>query len=185
VVPLVLVISGEAFAAQAGEAIFGAAGARIFSGVVIVSVATSLAVYLMVAPRVYYAMAKDGLFFKGVAEVDPRFGTPARAIAVQAVLASILVALGTFNQVVAYLIFVTVLFVAVTVAALFVLRRRPAPEGAYLTTGYPVTPLIFLVLVAVLLFLLASNNPREAALGAGVVALGWPVYHWGFRRRGL
>jgi APA family basic amino acid/polyamine antiporter len=184
-VPLEQVTSGEAFAAQAGEAIFGAAGARIFSGVVIVSVATSLAVYLMVAPRVYYAMAKDGLFFKGVAEVDPRFGTPARAIAVQAVLASILVALGTFNQVVAYLIFVTVLFVAVTVAALFVLRRRPAPEGAYLTTGYPVTPLIFLVLVAVLLFLLASNNPREAALGAGVVALGWPVYHWGFRRRGL
>lgn len=184
-VPLEQVTSGEAFAAQAGDAIFGAAGARIFSGVVIVSVATSLAVYLMVAPRVYYAMARDGLFFRGVAEVDPRFGTPARAIALQAVLASILVALGSFNQVVAYLIFVTVLFVAVTVAALFILRRRPAPAGAYRTTGYPVTPLIFLVLVALLLFLLASNNPREALLGGGVVALGIPVYYLMFRKTRL
>jgi APA family basic amino acid/polyamine antiporter len=140
-------------------------------------------VYLMVAPRVYYAMARDRLFFKGVAEVSPRFGTPARAILIQAVLAGLLVVLGTFNQVVAYLIFVTVLFVALTVAALFVLRRRPAPEGTYRTTGYPVTPMIFLVLVAVLLFLLASNNPREAALGAAVVALGWPVYFWGFKGR--
>ena len=175
-VPLEQVTSGEAFAAQAGQAIFGPAGATIFSAVVIVSVATSLAVYLMVAPRVYYAMARDGLFFKGVAEVSPRFGTPARAIAIQAVLASILVALGTFNQVVAYLIFVTVLFVAITVAALFILRRRPAPVGAYQTTGYPVTPLIFLVLVAMLLFLLASNNPREAVLGGVVVSLGLPVY---------
>ncbi len=184
-VPLEQVTSGEAFAAQAGEAIFGPSGARIFSGVVIVSVATSLAVYLMVAPRVYYAMARDGLFFRGVAEVSPRFGTPARAIVIQAVLASMLVALGTFNQVVAYLIFVTVLFVAVTVAALFVLRRRPSPPGAYQTTGYPVTPLIFLVLVAVLLFLLASNNPLQAALGLGVVALGFPVYYLGFRGSGL
>jgi len=169
----------------AAEVMFGPIGAVLMAIAIMLSTFGCVNGLVLAGPRVYYAMAKDGLFFKGVAEVDPRFGTPARAIAVQAVLASILVALGTFNQVVAYLIFVTVLFVAVTVAALFVLRRRPAPEGAYLTTGYPVTPLIFLVLVAVLLFLLASNNPREAALGAGVVALGWPVYHWGFRRRGL
>jgi APA family basic amino acid/polyamine antiporter len=182
-VPLEQVTSGEAFAAQAGQAIFGTAGAVVFSSIVIVSVTTSLAVYLMVAPRVYYAMARDGLFFKAVAEVSPRFGTPARAILIQAVLACVLVLLGTFNQVVAYLIFVTVLFVAFTVAALFVLRRRPAPDGTYRTTGYPVTPLVFLVLVAVLLFLLASNNPREAGLGAVVVALGLPVYLLGFRKQ--
>jgi APA family basic amino acid/polyamine antiporter len=180
-VPLEQVTSGEAFAAQAGQAIFGEAGARIFSGVVIVSVATSLAVYLMVAPRVYYAMATDGLFFRAIAEVSPRFGTPARAIFLQATLASVLVLLGSFNQVVAYLIFATVLFVALTVAGLFVLRRRAAPAGAYLTTGYPLTPLIFLVLVAVLLVLLAVNNPKEAGLGMVVVALGWPVYRLVFR----
>jgi APA family basic amino acid/polyamine antiporter len=182
-VPLEQVTSGEAFAAQAGQAIFGAAGARVFSGIVIVSVMTSLAVYLMVAPRVYYAMARDGLFFKGIAEVHPRFGTPARAIMLQAVLASVLVLLGSFDQVVAYLIFMTVLFVALTVVAVFVLRRRPAAPGTYRTPGYPATPVVFLVLVAVLLFLLASNSPREAALGAGVVALGVPVYWLGFRKR--
>ena len=181
-VPLDQVTSGEAFAAQAGQAVFGTAGAVVFSSIVIVSVTTSLAVYLMVAPRVYYAMAKDGLFFRGVAELHPRFGTPARAIMIQAGLASLLVLLGTFNQVVAYLIFVTVLFVALTVAALFVLRRRPAAPGTYLATGYPLTPIIFLVLVAVLLFLLASNNPKEAGLGLGVVAAGWGVYRVGFRR---
>lgn len=183
-VPLEQVTSGEAFAAQAGQAIFGAAGARVFSGIVIVSVLTSLAVYLMVAPRVYYAMARDGLFFQGVAQVHPRFGTPARAILIQAVLASVLVAVGSFDQVVAYLIFMTVLFVAITVAAVFILRRRPAAPGTYRTTGYPFTPVLFLVLVAVLLYLLASNNPKEAALGAGVVALGWPVYWFGFRKQG-
>jgi APA family basic amino acid/polyamine antiporter len=181
-VPLEQATSGEAFAAQAGQAIFGTAGARIFSGIVIISVMTSLAVYLMVAPRVYYAMAKDGLFFRGISAIHSRFGTPARAILLQATLASIMVALGSFDQVVAYLIFVTVLFVALTVASLFVLRRRPAPAGAYRTTGYPVTPLIFLVMVTVLLFLLGSNNPKEAALGIGVLALGWPVYRFGFRR---
>lgn len=182
-VPLEQVTSGEAFAAQAGAAIFGTAGARIFSGIVILSVLTSLAAYLMVAPRVYYAMAKDGLFFRGLAGLHPRFGTPARAILLQATLASLLVALGNFDQVVAYLIFMTVLFVALTVAALFVLRRRAAPPGAYRTTGYPVTPLIFLTMVTLLLGLLVSNNPKEAALGAGVVALGWPVYRFGFRAR--
>lgn len=182
-VPLEQVTSGEAFAAQAGQAIFGATGARVFSGIVIVSVLTSLMAYLMVAPRVYYAMARDGLFFQGIAALHPRFGTPARAIFLQATLASVLVALGNFDQVVAYLIFMTVLFVAITVAALFVLRRRtPAAEG-YRTPGYPVTPLIFLVLVTILLYLLASNNPKEAALGTGVVALGWPVYRFGFRKQ--
>ncbi|HEX7024876.1 MAG TPA: amino acid permease [Gemmatimonadales bacterium] len=183
-VPLEQVTSGEAFAAQAGEAIFGPAGAVVFSVIVIVSVTTTLAVYLMVAPRVYYAMARDRLFFEGIAQVHPRFGTPARAIMLQALLASVMVALGTFGQVVAYLIFVTVLFVALTVAALFVLRRRQAAPGTYRTPGYPATPLVFLVLVAVLLFLLASNNPKQAALGTAVVALGWPVYWLGLRGRG-
>lgn len=182
-VPLNQVTSGEAFAAQAGEAIFGPAGRQIFAAIVALSVLTSLAVYLLVASRVYYAMARDGLFFEGVARVHPRFGTPARGILIQASLACLMVWLGTFDQVVAFIIFITVLFVAITVAALFVVRRRPAPEGAYRTTGYPVTPLIFLLLVAILLFLLASGNPKQAALGAGIVALGWPVYMVMFRRR--
>jgi APA family basic amino acid/polyamine antiporter len=135
-------------------------------------------------------MARDGVFFKAVAAVHPRFGTPARAIALQAALASLLVASGTFNQIVSYFIqivsyfiFVTVLFVGLTVAGLFVLRRREMADAAYRTPGYPVTPAIFLVLVAVLLILLAGHNPLQAALGAGIVGLGAPVYLVVVRRR--
>jgi APA family basic amino acid/polyamine antiporter len=182
-IPLERVTSGETFAAQAGEALFGRAGGRVFAGIVIVAVLGSLMALLMALPRLYYAMARDGLFFRAVATVHPRFGTPARAIALQATLASLLVALGTFQQIVSYFIFITVLFLALTVAALFKLRRRDGAEGVYRTPGYPVTPLVFLGLVAVLLILLAGHNPLQAALGAGIVALGAPVYLFAVRRR--
>lgn len=181
-VPLEAVTSSETFAAQAGEVLFGRAGAQVFSAIVVVTVLGSLAAIIMSAPRVYFAMARDGLFISPAAEIHPRFGTPARAIALQALLASLLVALGSFNQIVAYFIFVVVIFIALTVAALFLLRRKSAPKPHYLTPGYPVTPVIFLLLVAVLLFLLASNNPKQAFVGAGVVALGIPVYYLLFRR---
>jgi basic amino acid/polyamine antiporter, APA family len=183
-VPLEGVTSGEAFAGQAGQVLFGTSGGRIFAAVVVVCVVSSMASFMMTAPRVYYAMARDGVFPKAVAAVHPRFGTPYRAILLQAVLAVFLVLFATFAQIVAYFIFVTVLFVALTVAAVFVLRRRNPPEGGYRTPGFPITPLVFLVLVAVLLFLLASQNPVQASLGVGVVVLGWPVYRMVFRREG-
>ena len=181
-VPLDSVSSGETFAAQAGEVLFGRAGGQIFSAIVVVTVLGSLAAVIMSAPRVYFAMARDGLFVQGAASVHPRFGTPARAIALQALLASILVALGNFNQIVSYFIFVVVIFIALTVAALFVLRRRDSNQPRYLTPGYPFTPVVFLLLVALLLFLLGSKNPKQAALGVGVVALGIPVYYLLFHR---
>ena len=181
-VPLERVTSGETFAAQAGEALFGPAGGRVFAAIVIVTVLGSMLALLMALPRAYYAMARDGLFFKAVAAVHPRHGTPARAIALQAGLASVLVLLGTFGQIVNYFIFITVLFVGLTVAALFVLRRRDAAASEYRTPGYPATPIFFLVLVAGLLFLLAGHNPLQAALGVGIVALGIPVYFLAFRR---
>ncbi len=183
-VPLERVTSGETFAAQAGELLFGPAGGRVFAWIVIIAVLGSLLGLLMALPRVYYAMASDGVFFKAVAAVHPRFGTPARAIAIQATLASVIVASGTFNQIIAYFVFVTVLFVGLTVAGLFRIRRRaPRPPGAsYSTWGYPLTPVLFLVLVAVLLLLLAGHSPLQAALGVGIVALGVPVYLIAFRR---
>jgi APA family basic amino acid/polyamine antiporter len=180
-VPLEGVTSGETFAAQAGEALFGPAGGRVFAAIVIVAVLGSLLGLLMALPRVYYAMARDGVFLKSVAAVHPGFGTPARAIGIQAVLASILVALGTFNQIVAYYVFVTVLFVAITVAGLFRIRRR-SPDDSYRTWGYPFTPVLFLVLAAVVLFLVAGRSPLQAALGVGIVALGAPVYFFLLRR---
>jgi len=180
-VPLERVTSGETFAAQAGELLFGPAGGRVFAWIVIVAVLGSLLGLLMALPRVYYAMANDGVFFKPVAAIHPRFGTPARAIAIQATLASILVASGTFNQIIAYFVFVTVLFVGLTVAGLFRIRRR-SPAASYRTWGYPVTPIVFLALVVLLLVLLAGHNPLQAALGVGIVALGAPVYLLVFRR---
>jgi basic amino acid/polyamine antiporter, APA family len=139
----------------------------------------------MAAPRVYYAMARDGLFLRSVAEVHPRFGTPVRAIAIQAGLACLLVCLGTFGEIVAYFVFVTVAFIALTVAGLYRLPRPAA--GAYCVPGYPVTPLGFLALLLTLLALLAVGRPKQAALGVLVVALGAPVYRYlvAPRRRAL
>jgi APA family basic amino acid/polyamine antiporter len=181
-VPIENVASGETFASQAGEALFRGAGARVFSLVVVVSVLGSLTAVIMTAPRVYYAMAADGLFFRGAASLHPRFGTPARAIALQALLASVLVVLGSFQQIISYFIFVTVIFIGLTVAGVFVLRRKGG--AAYNAPGYPLTPGFFLILVVVLLALLGGNNPVEAMLGAAIVALGWPVYVLLKRRRG-
>jgi APA family basic amino acid/polyamine antiporter len=181
-VPLDAVTSGETFAAQAGEALFGRAGAQVFSVIVIVAVVGSLAAFMMSAPRVYFAMARDGLFIPAAASLHPQFGTPARAIALQAVLASLLVALGSFSQIISYFIFVVVVFIALTVAALFVLRRRQLEKPDYQTPGYPVTPAVFLLMVGVLLFLLGSNSPKQSFLGVGVVALGIPVYYLLFAR---
>ncbi|MDQ3685161.1 MAG: amino acid permease, partial [Acidobacteriota bacterium] len=179
-VPLERVTSGETFAAQAGEALFGRAGGQLFSSVVIVSVLGSLAGIIMAAPRVYYAMARDCLFLPAAAAIHPRFGTPARAIALQAALASVLVMLGSFNDIIAYFVFVTVVFIALTVTALFVLRRRQHDNSTattYRAPLYPVTPAIFLALVMLLLVMLAGNNPMQAFLGVAVVALGVPVYY--------
>lgn len=175
--------AARAFAAQAGVALFGETGGKIFSGIVIVCALGSMAVYLMAAPRVYYAMARDGVFLKQVAEVHRRFLTPARAIALQAVLASLLVAVGTFEQIIAYFFFVTVIFIALTVAAVFVLRRKMRSSETFRLPGYPFTPLFFLLLIAALLFLLAVGNPVQAFSGVGVVLLGIPVYQLLFRQK--
>lgn len=183
-VPIERVTSGETFAAQAGEALFGPIGGQVLSLIVVISVLGSLAAVMMAAPRVYFAMARDGLFFRGVAEVSERTGSPSRAIVLQAMLASLLVMIGTFDQIIAYFIFVTVLFLALTVASIFILRKRTEAgsnsgsfAGRFQIPGYPIPPIVFLTLVALLLILLGANNPKQALLGLLVAAAGWPVYH--------
>jgi len=184
-VPLDQVTSGETFAAQAGEVLFGRAGGLIFSLIVVVSVLGSITAVVMSAPRVYFAMARDGLFIPSVAVVHKRFETPARAIALQAVLASLLVVAGSFNEIVSYFIFVVVVFIALSVAALFKFRREDASGVRYLTPGYPVTPIVFLAMILLLLILIGGNNPTQAFLGVAVVAVGLPVYLFLFRNRRL
>ena len=183
-VPIEKVGSDSTFVAQAGEVLFGPAGGVIFAAIVILCVLGSLAAFMISAPRVYYAMANDGLFLKSVAQTHPRFGTPARAIAIQAAIACLLVAIGSFEQIIAYFFFIVVFFLGLTVATLFSLRRRPQQsENVILTPGFPVTPIVFLVLIAIMLVLLAMRSPREAALGCAVVLAGWPVYNWVIAKR--
>ena len=184
-VPPEQVASGETFAAQAGEALFGRLGGQVLSAIVIVAVMGSLAAVVMSAPRVYFAMARDGLFIPAAAAIHPRYGTPARAIIIQATLASLLVLVGTFNTIISYFVFVVVIFIALTVGALFVLRREAPDAIVYRTPGYPATPIAFLLLIALLLFLLGGHNPKQAIMGVAVVALGLPVYYLLFRGRSM
>lgn len=182
-VPLQKVSSAETFAAQAGEVLFGPLGGEVFCTIVIVAVFGSLAALVITSPRVYFAMARDELFLSQIARVSPQFGTPARAIVVQAILASLLAAIGTFNEIVSYFIFVVVIFIGMTVAAVFKLRRLPSSGSEYRTPGYPVTPAVFLILTMVLLVLLGAGNPKQAVLGVAVVSLGLPVYYLFFRKK--
>lgn len=182
-VPLDRVTSDETFAAQAGEVLFGRAGGQIFSLIVVVSVLGSITAVVMSAPRVYFAMARDGVFFPAVAALHKRYETPALAIALQAVLASVLVLAGNFREIVSYFIFVVLVFIGLSIAALFKLRRQDATGVRYLTPGYPVTPAVFLVMLLFMLILLGGDNPIRAFLGVAVVALGLPVYLFIFNRR--
>ncbi|HEX6211261.1 MAG TPA: amino acid permease [Methylomirabilota bacterium] len=184
-VPLEAVTSDEAFAAQAGEALFGRAGGAVLAATVLISVAGSLFAIQMMLPRLYYAMSRDGLFPAALGRLHPTRETPVRAIALQAVLASVLVILGSFDAIVTYFIFVTVAFIGLTVLGLFRLRRREAEAArreeaaaafVYRTPGFPLTPLVFLVLVGVLLVLLIAHRPVQALAGTVIVLAGLPVY---------
>ena len=182
-VPIERVTSGETFAAQAGEALFGKTGGVVFSAVVIVSVVGSLAAFIIAAPRLYYAMARDRLFPAVAGWVHPRFGTPVVAIAVQGCLACVLVLSGNFRSIVAYFIFITVAFIGLTVGGLFLIRRREGVCGAYQTPGYPYAPAAFVLFVIVLLLVLIVGNPLQALVGTAVVLLGLPVFQFVWKGR--
>jgi len=175
-VPLDQVTSDETFVAQAGEKLFGRTGGQILSGIVVLCVLGSLAGLLLTAPRVYYAMARDRLFFPAVAQVHPRLGTPARAIALQAGMACVLIVLGTFQQILAYFIFSAVLFIGLSVAALFVLPRREASVLGRSRFGFAAPPVVFLTLLLGLLLLILVRSPLPPLLGVAVVASGGLVY---------
>jgi APA family basic amino acid/polyamine antiporter len=182
-VPAATVTSDETFAAQAGEALFGAVGGSIFAVVVVISVLGTLLAYLMAAPRVYYAMARDGLFLESIARLHPRFNTPHRATLIQAGLAVILILSGSFQQIISYFFFIVVVFIGMTIAGLFVIRRREF--GGYKTPLFPATPVLFLMITAIVLLLIAAGNPLQSALGTAVVLLGLPVYYYFFGRKEL
>jgi APA family basic amino acid/polyamine antiporter len=172
-VPVSETRSADAFAARLGEVLFGASGGRLLAVGVVVSVLGSLTAVMLASPRVYVALASDGLFPSRLARLHPRLGTPVAAIVLQAAFACLLITVGTFSDIVAYFIFITVAFIAASVAGLY---RLPPPASGYRTPMRRVMPAVFIGLCALLLLMLLAGRPVQALLGAAVVAAGIPVY---------
>jgi len=144
---------------------------------ILVSIFSAAHSIVLTSPRVYYAMAKDGLFFRRLAEIHPHFGTPAIAIAATAFWASVLTLTGTFEQLLTYVVFVGWMFYALAAASIFVYRRRNQGEPrGYRVPGYPWTPLVFITTVAAVVVNTLIAQPVRAAIGIGVVLTGAPAY---------
>jgi APA family basic amino acid/polyamine antiporter len=145
----------------------------------LVSIAASISAMVFAGPRVYFAMARDGVFVSAAARVHPRFRTPALAIFAQAAWSAVLVLSGSLSELVSYTGFAVVLFSGIAVAGLFVLRwRHPDEPRPYKTWGYPVAPGIFVVAAAVMLVNHVWTQPGPALAGLAIIVAGIPVYWW-------
>jgi APA family basic amino acid/polyamine antiporter len=176
-IPADRITSNAAFIAELGATIFGEGGARLLAAIVIISIVGSLAAFLMSAPRVYYAMAGDGVFPAALAKIDPVRGTPVRAILVQAALAVLILAAGRFETIVAYFVFITVVFLIAAVAGIYRVRRHDGTPPEFRVPGYPWTPLGFIVPGVLVVTLVAAGHPIQSLAGAAAVATGllvWP-----------
>ncbi len=168
---------------DAAAALFGPAGARLVSAVVLLSSFGCLAATILYAARIYLPMAQDGLFFRALAEVHPRFRTPGRSLIAQGVWSIVLTLSGRYDQLYTYAMFAAVLFHAATGATVFVLRRaRPAAARPYRVWGYPAVPVLFIVSSGLLVVNTLVEKPVESLAGLGIVALGLPAYAF-WRRR--
>lgn len=169
-------------AATALAAVVSPWAAKAVTTVILISIFSAAHSIALTAPRVYYAMAKDGLFFHQLAEVHPRFGTPAFAIVATALWASLLAATGTFEQLLTYVIFVGWSFYALAAASIFIYRKRETiyrnreTGPRYRVPGYPWTPLIFIASVAAFVLNTIFAQPARAAIGIGIVLTGLPGY---------
>ena len=177
--PLKETIGVVRIAEKATGALFGSSTGTLISALVIVSVFGSLNGSILVGPRVYFAMAKDGLFFQKVAHVHPRFRTPGFSILIQAVWASLLTLLGTFEQILTFAMFIAIAFWIAATAAVFTLRKkRPDLPRPYKTWGYPVVPAIFIIASTGILLNTLIEKPVEALAGILLTALGIPAYFY-------
>src|SRR5882724_6984601 len=168
----------------AAGALFGPIGARLMALAVLVSVFGCISATVISGPRVFYAMAKDDLFFKGIAEVHPRYRTPARAIFWQCVWSSALCLSGQYDQLYTYVIFAAVLFYALAGMAVIVLRRRhPEWPRPYKTWGYPFTPILFVSVCLIVLVNTLWMKPVESGIGLLILACGLPAFVFWKRRK--
>ena len=172
-------------AAEAVGAIVGPGAAKLIAAAILVSIFSATNGLTISAPRVYYAMARDGLFFETLGDVHPRYGTPAVSIVAGTIWAMVLAASGTFEQLLTYVVFVGWIFYALGAACVFALRRKqPDADRPFRVPGYPWTPLLFIAAAAALVGNTIVSQPGRAAIGIGVVLLGLPVYFvWRVRIR--
>lgn len=184
VLPVPEMVGRPLVAADAARRIFGQAGASIVAAMVLLSAFGALNGSTMTGPRILFAMADDGLFFRPIAAVHPRFRTPWAAIALAAALGIGYVSIRSFEQLADAFILGIWPFYALAVGAVYILRRkRPELARPYRTVGYPVVPMVFLVASLAMLLNAAVEQPVSTLIGFGVILLGVPVFWlWKGRR---
>jgi APA family basic amino acid/polyamine antiporter len=162
---------------------FGPTGGVLMAVAIMLSTFGCVNGLVLAGPRVYYAMAADGLFFERAGQLDPRFKTPVFGLGAQALWAMVLCLSGTYSNLLDYVIFASLLFYFFTVLALFRLRvKRPDLPRPVRAFGYPIVPGLYLLAVTALMVILLFKKPLYTWPGLIIVALGIPVYH--FWRRG-
>jgi APA family basic amino acid/polyamine antiporter len=170
--------------AASANALFGNFGGGIFSAVMSVGLLSCVSAMVIVGPRVYYAMAKDGCFFRGAARVNPVSGAPVAAILYQTIATAAMILIGQIESLVVYIGFALVFFAAMATAGLIPMRRRRDwKKLSAVSWGYPLAPLVFIAASAWMLFYTAILRPAESGLGLLTILLGAGLYWWRFRRR--
>jgi APA family basic amino acid/polyamine antiporter len=175
------IAAGSLVATDTAMELIGARGADVVAGLVVVALFGALNGNILAGARVYYAMAAEGLFFRAAGSIHHRFGTPAVALAAQAVVSIALVFTGRFEQLLTCCLFASWLFYALGGVAVFVLRRRTDLARPYQVWGHPYVTAAFISFAALLLVSTVIAAPRDAAIGTALLASGIPAYAF-FRR---
>jgi len=161
----------------ATTALFGYKTSALITAIITVSILGALNVVTMIGPRIYYAMAKDGVFFHQLTYVHPNFGTPTKAILLQAVWACLLILTNTWGTLFTYVSVVITLFSAFTVGSVIVLRiKRPELKRPYRLWGYPLLPILFVLIHLWIVWGSVTQKPHDTLIGLFIVSLGIPVY---------
>ncbi len=157
---------------------FGSAGGALMAVAIMISGFGCCNGLILSGARVYYAMAKDGLFFRSVARLHPTYKTPAVSLMVQMVWTCVLCISGSYGQLLDYIIFAVLVFYVLTIVGLFVLRRtHPEAERPYKAIGYPILPAIYIMMALFIDIVLLRYKPQFTWPGLFIVLLGIPVYY--------
>ncbi len=176
--------NSDVIAAASMQAIVGPWAAKLVALTILISVFSGMNSVVLTAPRVFYAMARDGVFFRKLANVHPRFRTPATAVIALGVWSAALAMMGSFQKLIGYAMFVAWIFYGLGGASVFPLRRREAGvERPFRVPGYPWTPAVFVASAFALVVNVIVATPWDAAKGLAIVLLGCPVYWFFFRHK--